>query len=86
MLKNPAILVLLPISLVLGRTRSSAMKFIGPTMAFVSIYSLQPHKELRFIIYVVPPLTAAAAVVAAQFSSRRRYVSMVNCTNPTQNL
>jgi len=76
MLKNPAILVLIPVSLCMQRTRKNAMKLVGPMMAFVSIYSLQPHKELRFIIYVAPPLTAAAAIAASQFSARRRYVAL----------
>jgi len=78
MLKNPALLILIPTSLALTTTRKNAMKLVGPTMAFVSIYSLQPHKELRFIIYVVPPLTAAAAVAASQFSARRRYVTFIS--------
>lgn len=39
-----------------------AQRLIIPNLLFVAIYSLQPHKEARFIFYVVPPLTAAAAL------------------------
>ncbi len=42
-----------------------------PSIMFVAIYSLQPHKEARFIFYVVPPLTAAAALGANYLFSRR---------------
>lgn len=39
-------------------------RLLIPNLLFVAIYSLQPHKEARFIFYVVPPLTAAAALGA----------------------
>jgi alpha-1,6-mannosyltransferase len=42
-----------------------AQRLIIPNLLFVAIYSLQPHKEARFIFYVVPPLTAAAALGAS---------------------
>lgn len=42
-----------------------AQRLIIPNVLFVAIYSLQPHKEARFIFYVVPPLTAAAALGAS---------------------
>ncbi|KAG9242988.1 Alg9-like mannosyltransferase family-domain-containing protein [Calycina marina] len=71
MLKNPAVLLLIGLSVVMRATRSNAIKMICPALAFVMIYSLQPHKEPRFIIYVVPPLTGAAALAANQFSARR---------------
>jgi alpha-1,6-mannosyltransferase len=44
---------------------------VVPSLLFVAIYSLQPHKEARFIFYVAPPLTAAAAVGAAMIFNRR---------------
>jgi alpha-1,6-mannosyltransferase len=40
-------------------------------MAFVAIYSLLPHKEWRFIVYVVPTLTAVAAAGASWIWTRR---------------
>lgn len=40
-------------------------RLVIPNLLFVVIYSLQPHKEARFIFYVVPPLTAAAALGVA---------------------
>ena len=35
------------------------------------IYSFQPHKEWRFIIYIIPPLTAVAAAGASWIWTRR---------------
>lgn len=49
------------------RTRDT----IVPSLLFVAIYSLQPHKEARFIFYVVPSLTAAVAVGAHIVFTRR---------------
>ncbi|KAK9238171.1 Alg9-like mannosyltransferase family-domain-containing protein [Lipomyces kononenkoae] len=43
---------------------------LAPYAAFVCIYSLQPHKEWRFIVYVVPVFVLAAAVGAAWISNR----------------
>ncbi|KAG8165178.1 hypothetical protein KVR01_005453 [Diaporthe batatas] len=42
-----------------------AQRLVIPNLLFVAIYSLQPHKEARFIFYIVPPLTAAAALGAS---------------------
>lgn len=44
--------------------RPAANRLVIPSLLFVAIYSLQPHKEARFIFYVVPPLTAACALSA----------------------
>jgi alpha-1,6-mannosyltransferase len=69
---NPfALLALLPLSLLNPATRQQAQGLIWPSLLFVAIYSFQPHKEARFVFYVVPPLTAGAALGASYIFTRR---------------
>jgi len=64
-------LLLLPISLRNPALAPAAKRLAISSLLFVAAYSVQPHKEARFILYVVPPLTAAAALSAAYIFNRR---------------
>lgn len=72
LLINPLITALLiPLSLMFPETQRHCQDLVIPSALFIAIYSLQPHKESRFIIYVVPPLTAAASLAASYVWTRR---------------
>ncbi|KAH8591383.1 Alg9-like mannosyltransferase family-domain-containing protein [Bisporella sp. PMI_857] len=71
LLMNPLTLLLIPFSLYLPTYRTAATRLAVPSLAYVAIYSIQPHKESRFIIYVVPPLTGVAALSASYLFTRR---------------
>jgi hypothetical protein len=84
LLINPlAILFLIPLALSMPATRPGAMLLSVPSLLFVAIYSIQPHKEARFIYYVVPPLTATAAL-GANYVFTRRTKSAVHSHNDQQ--
>lgn len=53
-----------PLALYGGAVEPRARPLLALPLAFVAAYSLLPHKELRFVIYAVPALNAAAAVGA----------------------
>lgn len=59
---------LIPLALRRPATKGPASLLVWPSLIFVAVYSLQPHKEARFVLYVVPPLTAAAALGADQLT------------------
>lgn len=59
----------LPLALL--RLGPAARTLVMPSLLFVAFYSLLPHKETRFVLYVVPPLTAAASLGADWVSQRR---------------
>ncbi|KAJ5349822.1 CAZyme family GT22 [Penicillium brevicompactum] len=65
LLFNPlSYLLAIPVALRQPATRKSAAALLIPAVAFVALYSFQPHKEWRFIIYVIPSLTSVAALGA----------------------
>lgn len=61
----------IPFTFAVPALRGPALDILIPNLAFVILYSLQPHKEWRFIIYIVPPLLAAAAAGASWIWTRR---------------
>lgn len=72
LLFNPLTFTLcIPFALAVQALRSPGLDILIPNLAFVALYSLQPHKEWRFIIYVVPPLLAVAAAGASWIWTRR---------------
>lgn len=72
LLLNPLVpLVLVPTAVWHPATSRSARQLVIPPLVFAAIYSLQPHKEARFVFYVVPALTAAAAQGANVIFTRR---------------
>jgi len=61
-------LFLLPLAPVLDKR---SLLLLLPTLSFIALYSILPHKELRFIIYAIPLLNTAAAMTAAELWRRR---------------
>ncbi|KAK6363113.1 dolichyl-P-Man:Man(7)GlcNAc(2)-PP-dolichol alpha-1,6-mannosyltransferase [Orbilia blumenaviensis] len=73
MMLNPmALLVLLPIGIYAGGWKRTTERVIGPSIAFVAVYSLLPHKEWRFIVYIMPALTLVAGVGADWVFTQRK--------------
>ncbi|KAK5037469.1 Dol-P-Man:Man(7)GlcNAc(2)-PP-Dol alpha-1,6-mannosyltransferase [Exophiala sideris] len=70
LLLNPALLLLIPWGLTATTLRPAIIDLILPSLSYVGVYSILPHKETRFIFPVVPPVTAAVAVCAAYISNR----------------
>jgi alpha-1,6-mannosyltransferase len=72
LLLNPLVyLIAIPAVLRNPALRRPILPLLVPSMCFVTLYSLQPHKEWRFIIYIIPVLTATAALGAGYLWNRR---------------
>ncbi|KZM18514.1 transferase [Ascochyta rabiei] len=72
LLLNPATYLLcIPVALLNAATRRRSLDLLVPLMSFVALYSFLPHKEWRFIVYVVPGLTGVSAAGASWIWTRR---------------
>lgn len=66
LLLNPlTYLVATPLAFIVPARRDATKSLLMPSLAYVALYSLQPHKEWRFIVYTIPPLTTAASLGAS---------------------
>ncbi|KAJ9289723.1 CAZyme family GT22 [Paecilomyces variotii] len=72
LLLNPmTYVVCIPFSVLHPSIRSSSLYVLLPSLIYIAIYSFQPHKEWRFIVYAVPPLTTAAAIGSSYIWTHR---------------
>lgn len=76
LLLNPLAIPLVAFALLQPGTSSRARSMVIPSFLYITVYSLQPHKEARFIFYAIPPLTGAAAL-GANFIFTRQSKSML---------
>ena len=69
---NPlACYLCIPVALSMRGIRKPARDIVLPNLFFIFLYSFQPHKEWRFIVYAVPPLLSTASAGAAWIWTRR---------------
>ena len=72
LLMNPlAWQLCIPVAVGMKATRQVSIDMLAPVLGFLAVYSVQPHKEWRFVVYVVPCLTAVAALGANWIWTRR---------------
>ncbi|KAG5361054.1 putative Dol-P-Man:Man(7)GlcNAc(2)-PP-Dol alpha-1,6-mannosyltransferase [Yarrowia sp. B02] len=71
---NPVVLVLIPYGYIKDPSgKRGHLRLLGLTaLIYVAVYSLQPHKEWRFIIYTIPIFTLLAAVGATSIWEKRK--------------
>jgi alpha-1,6-mannosyltransferase len=71
LLLNPLLLLLVPYAIYTS-PRVARELYLFPVLGFVAAYSILPHKEWRFIIYVLPLLILAGAVGSTWVWDHRR--------------
>ena len=71
----PGVAIALGVGLLLALRRAPGLVLVG--LLFLGAHSAIPHKELRFILPVLPVLFAAAAVGYSQLLEARRQVALV---------
>ena len=72
LLFNPFIYqICLPYTLSIPILRRQALDILIPNLLFLAVYSFQPHKEWRFIIYIIPSILAVASAGASWIWMRR---------------
>ena len=65
-----ALLAAFPLALLAPLLVPRTRALVGIPLLFVAIYSILPHKELRFVLYAVPPLNVAAAACVAKLYAK----------------
>ncbi|PNS20268.1 hypothetical protein CAC42_5718 [Sphaceloma murrayae] len=72
LLFNPLIsTILLPASFAIPALRRTSLTSLLPSLTFITIFSLLPHKEPRFIVYTLPLFLASASASASYIYTRR---------------
>lgn len=72
LMMNPmTYLVCIPGALAVRATQMTSQSILIPHLVFITVYSLLPHKEWRFIVYSVPAFTAVSAAIPAWIWTRR---------------
>ncbi|OJD19636.1 hypothetical protein AJ78_00367 [Emergomyces pasteurianus Ep9510] len=72
LLLNPITYTLcIPLSILYPSTRPTASSLLLLPLTYILLYSFQPHKEWRFILYTIPPLTTTASLGASYIWTHR---------------
>lgn len=69
-------IILIPFAIYYER-HTLKQSILWPAIAFVTLYSMLPHKELRFIFYILPILNMYAAIGLRHLWTRRRRMWVV---------